>query len=158
MRAPLLDRSRFPSLHGSCSLLSPAPLPLLVLPTTLHLSWTSGASPTPPCASMRPSLCSSVAWTLFLVIPCSIAIVEGPPSIVRFLLGCMDCSRRPFIFHRGVAAAPRASMRRSLCSSLPVSCAFVAPFPPNCMPIAHANSLPFFPCRGRRSEWGRWRR
>ena len=47
-----LDRSRFPSLHGLCSPLSPAPLPLLVLLTTLHLSWTSGASPAPPCARL----------------------------------------------------------------------------------------------------------
>ena len=88
--------------------------------TTHHQGWHLSR------ASMRPSLCSSVAWALFLVIPCSIAILEGPLQSFAFSSVAWTAPDDCASFIVGWRRLPRASMRMSLCPLLPVSCAFAS--------------------------------
>jgi hypothetical protein len=66
-------------------------------------------------ACMRPTLCSSVAWALFLVIPCSIAILEGPLQPFAFSLVALTAPDDCAFFIVGWRRLPRTTMRMSLC-------------------------------------------
>jgi hypothetical protein len=93
-------------------------------------------------ASVRPSLCSSVAWTLFLVIPCFIGILEGPLqsfALWRLKLQSPTCMRSSSIPHANslpllapqgsepdLQAEPEVEVRGWVLQSALLGCNFVA--------------------------------